>query len=64
MEAEGLLFPLICGHVWVTPDFDRYSAELVFSAKGSIRLIRVLVTALLLIADRNVRRLIHTWKNL
>lgn len=64
MEAEGLLFPLICGHVWVTPDFDRYRAELVFSAKGSIRLIRVLVTALLLIADRNVRRLIHTWKNL
>ncbi len=64
MEAEGFLFPILCGHVWITPEFEKYSADLTFSAKGSIRLIRLAVTIAVLLADRNVRRLIRAGKRL
>ncbi len=64
MEAEGLLFPFLCGHVWVTPEFEKYSADLDFSAKGSVRLIRLAVTAMALFADRNVRKLIRAGRAL
>ncbi len=64
MEAEGILFPVLCGHVWITPEFEKYSADLAFSAKGSIRLIRLAVTIAVLLADRNVRELIRAGKDL
>lgn len=59
METEGLLFPFLCGHVWITPEFGKYSADLSFSAKGSIQLIRLVLTAAALLADRNVRKLLR-----
>ena len=64
MEVEGILFPILCGHVWVTPEFEKYSADLDFSAKGSVRLIRLVLTAAALFADRNIRTLIRRGKAL
>lgn len=59
MEAEGVVFPLVCGHIWVEPDFEQYGIDLNFFAEGGISLVRVVAAAVVLLCNKKVQLLIR-----
>lgn len=59
MEAQSILFPLVCDHVWVQPDFEHCLADLTFFARGKLRLIHLLAAGIRLLCSRKVMPLVR-----
>lgn len=59
MEAQSILFPLVCDHVWVQPDFEHCLADLTFFARGKLRLIHLLAAGIRLLCSRKVMLLVR-----
>ena len=58
MEAEGLLLPFVCGHVWILPQMEGYRLDVRAAAKGRISAGRILAVLLVLAWNRKVQELI------
>ena len=57
LEVIGALYPLIGGHTDIIPEFELYRFDLKAGAKGRIYIFRVLILALQVIRDKDLRRL-------
>lgn len=58
IEAEGILLPFVCGHVWILPQMEGYRMDIRGGAGGRISLARILFVIIVLLLDRNVQDLI------
>lgn len=58
MELQALLYPLVCGHVWIEPQMEGYQFDLKGRAQGRICLGHVLATLLIMLLNAEVRGLI------
>lgn len=56
LEIEGMLFPIVAGHLEITPVFMQYQMDLRGSMRGHIRLIHLLRAFLSIVIDRKVRQ--------
>lgn len=59
MEAEALIYPAVCGHVWVMPCMEGYRFDLSGEARGKICLGRILWIFVGLWMQKEVRGLVH-----
>lgn len=57
LEIEGFLLPVTGGRIWITPEYMLYRFDLEGSARGSIRLIRVVCAAVRLALMPQLRAL-------
>ena len=58
MEIQALLYPFVCGHVWIEPQMEGYQFDLKGSASGRICLGHVLAALLIMLLNTEVRGLI------
>lgn len=59
LEVQGMLYPLIAGHVRIDPVFQSWQTDIDGYAKGRIRLIHLVAAALQIALDRRIRL---TWR--
>lgn len=64
MEAESLLLPFVCGHVWILPQMEGYRLDVRAGAKGRISAGRILAVLLALAWNRKVQELITQIKQI
>ncbi len=64
MEAEALIYPAVCDHVWIVPCMEGYQFDLSGEAKGSIRIGRILWILVSLWMQKEVRGLVHRMRHL
>ena len=62
MEAEAILLPFVCGHVWVLPQMEGYRFDLRGGMKGKICIGQVLLAVIVLMMNRDVQELIEAVK--
>lgn len=63
LEVQGLLYPLLAGHVQIHPEFLLYQMNVQGSCKGRIRLITIVVAALWIVLDRRIMRTFRRIRN-
>ena len=59
MEAEGLLLPLVCGHVWILPQMEGWRIDLKAAAKGEISVGKLVLVLVVLLLNTKVQGLIR-----
>ncbi len=64
IEAESLLLPFVCGHVWIVPQMEGYWMDVRAGAKGKITAGRILAVLVVLAWNRNVQELMTQVKQL
>ena len=62
LAVEGILYPLIGNHISITPDFEHSVMEGNFFVKGKITVYRILLTAIRVYFNRDLRRVIRLFK--
>lgn len=63
LEVQGILYPVIAGHVSIAPEFEQYQMDVRGALQGRIRLVH-LITALLFVAiDGKSRQTIRRFKH-
>lgn len=62
LSIEGILYPLVGDHINITPDFDHSIVEGNFYIRGKITVWRVLLTAIRVYFNRDLRRVIRLFK--
>lgn len=62
LSIEGILYPLVGDHISITPDFEHSIVEGTFFIKGKITLWRILLTAIKVYFNRDLRRVIRLFK--
>lgn len=64
MEAEALIYPAVCGHMWVMPCMDGYRFDLHGEARGKISLGRIVWILASLWMQQEVRNFVSRIRNL
>lgn len=62
LAIEGILYPLVGDHITITPDFEHSIIEGSFFVKGRITVWRLLMTAIRIYFNRDLRRIIRLFK--
>ena len=62
LSIEGVLYPLVGDHISITPDFEHSIIEGNFFVKGRITVWRLLLTAIKVYFNRDLRRVIRLFK--
>lgn len=62
LAIEGILYPFVGGHIKLTPDFEHSVVEGNFLIKGKITVWRILLTAVRVYFNRDLRRVIRLFK--
>lgn len=63
LEVQGMLYPLIAGHVCIHPEFMQYQLNGEGSCKGGIRLVHLVIAALQVVMDRKVMLTLRRLRN-
>lgn len=62
LSIQGILYPLVGEHINITPDFEHSIVEGNFFVKGKITVWRILLTAVRVYFNRDLRRVIRLFK--
>lgn len=62
LAIHGILYPLIGNHITVTPDFENTILQGDFSFKGRVTVFRLLISAMKLYFNRDLKRVIRLLK--
>ena len=57
LEAAGMMYPVLQGHVRITPEFDIYRFNAVLKASGRLYLFMAVIAALTVLFDRDTAKL-------
>lgn len=63
LEVQGMLYPLLAGHVNIRPEFMQYQMNGEGYCKGRIRLVHLVIAALQMAADRKVIKTVRRIRN-
>ena len=62
LSIQGIMYPLVGEHINITPDFEHSIVEGNFFVKGKITVWRILLTAVRVYFNRDLRRVIRLFK--
>lgn len=63
LELEGMLYPILTGHIGILPVFDGWQLDLAGTMKGHIRVIHLLFAILSVLSDSRIRKTLRRFKN-
>lgn len=63
LEMQGMLYPILAGHVTIDPVFLQYQMHVDGECQGDIRILQLVTAGIAAISDRRIRQTIRRFRN-
>lgn len=63
LEVQGMLYPILAGHIDIAPEFEQYQMDIHGALHGRIRLVHLITALVSIVTDSRIRLTIRRCRN-